>query len=166
MASLEFTTENPGELIESSRFKDLPQPVALPAGFKGVIAASGYGPDERLYNSASSIPQRLTYDGGSLLFVGSGRYGGAGQFPATPDGDSLPNRYAAGTFYFEPVDEVPAVRLNVTGLTAGKFTITWSGSGVLQAAPDLSGTWADLTGASSGIEITPSENRRFFRLRQ
>lgn len=166
MASLEFTSEDPGELIDSSRFKDLPQPVSLAGGFKGVIAASGYGLDERLYNNAQAIPERLTYDGGSLLFVGSGRYGEAGQFPTTPDGGSLPNRYAAGTFYFEPVDEVPATRLNVSALTAGKFTITWSGASVLQAAPDLTGTWADLAEARSGIEIAPSENRRFYRLRQ
>src|SRR5262245_58269962 len=40
----EFTPEDPGELIGGSRFK--PFDTILPAGFRGTIAAAGYGLEE------------------------------------------------------------------------------------------------------------------------
>jgi hypothetical protein len=43
--------------------------------------------------------------------------------------------------------------------------VSWSGSATLQSAPDVKGDWTELTEATSPLRITPSEARRFYRLR-
>jgi hypothetical protein len=103
LATVEFNTAEPGELIGGSRFKDLAEPLCLPAGFHGTIAADGYGPGELAANSGAGQPLVWTTDDGACLleFVGAGRFGDPGAFPGTPDGGPA-NRYAAGTFVFGP----------------------------------------------------------------
>lgn len=165
LATLTFTPAEPGELVDGSRFKTLPQAVDLPAGFKGTIAASGYGEGERFRNSdGQSLPELQTFDGASLGFVGSGRYGVAGGFPADPDAGPA-NRYAAGTFYFEPIAEVIPPVLTIR-LSDGKVRLTWSGGGALLDAPEVTGPWNAVPGAVSGLEIPVTAARRFYRVRQ
>jgi hypothetical protein len=98
---LDFTPASPGELIDGSRFKDLPSPLNLSAGFQGTISAGGYGVGEPNGNQGSTPLNLVTNDGdGALAFVGGGRFGGAPDaFPDTVDGGPV-NRYAAGTFTF------------------------------------------------------------------
>lgn len=166
LASLEFTPEDPGTLRDSSRFKPLPEPLVLPAGFKGVIAVSGYGSDERgderYFSNAQGLPDLQVFSGGSLIFVGSGRYGPAGQFPATPDTGPV-NRYAAGTFYFEPIFAGPRLFIRRNG---NQITLQWSGGGRLERAPEITGPWSEVPDASSGVTLPIEQVRQFFRVRQ
>ncbi|HTH47030.1 MAG TPA: immunoglobulin domain-containing protein [Candidatus Limnocylindria bacterium] len=51
--------------------------------------------------------------------------------------------------------------------TAGKLVITWTGAGRLQSRSSATdGDWADVTGAVSGIQITPEGAAQFYRLTQ
>lgn len=109
MANCEFRPEDPGELVSGSRFKTLPSPLRLRAGFQGTIVAYGYGAGERFFNTENrpeDVARLGLFDGACLRFVGQGRYGVAGQFPDTLDGGPA-NRYAAGTFYFYPYPPRP-----------------------------------------------------------
>ncbi|MCO6454487.1 MAG: hypothetical protein J5I93_04145 [Pirellulaceae bacterium] len=100
LATLVFTPSDPGVLIGGSRFRPLPVPLGLPAGFQGTIVAEGYGAGELNGNSGGGVPVWTTANGGGAIsFVGGGRFGAAGSFPASVDGGPA-NRYAAGTFYF------------------------------------------------------------------
>jgi hypothetical protein len=106
IASLTFTPEDPGTLDGGFRLKPLGRPLYLPAGFRGVIAGEGYGPDELVGNGGGGAVPWTTDDGGCLLeFVGGGRYNWPivpGAFPGSPDGGP-PNRYASGTFRFAKI---------------------------------------------------------------
>jgi hypothetical protein len=100
LAQLTFTTASPGTLVGGSRFKPLATPLLLPAG-SYTIVAYGYGAGEPNANSSGVAGGFGTSDtgGGIISFTGLGRFGTAGQFPATPDGGPA-NRYGAGTFQF------------------------------------------------------------------
>lgn len=167
VASLEFTPEAPGELIDSSRFKDLPEPLDLPAGFAGSMVTWGYGAEEQLFNTGGrpeDVALLSTFDGGSIVFVGTGRWGDAGAFPGGEDGGPA-NRYAAGTFYFEPLEMEEAV-LSIS-LSDGVVTLDWTGGGTLESAPTATGSvWTPVEGATPGMQITPTEAAQFFRVRQ
>ncbi|MBL9125991.1 MAG: hypothetical protein JNL97_00020 [Verrucomicrobiales bacterium] len=161
VAELVFTPEDPGELIGGSRFKNLAQPVVLPAGFQGTIAASGYGGDER---NGNGMPGRSVFGaGGSLEFVGTSAYevNPAG-YPGTADGGPA-NRYGAGTFYFEPSAEAPTVRIARSG---SKITLTWTGSGTLESAASVVGPWSTVPGATSGIQVDATGAAAFYRIKQ
>lgn len=167
LAELDFTPESPGEPSGGSLFKTLPSPLVLSAGFQGTIMAYGYGTEERLFNTGNrpeDVALLATFDGGSLLFVGTSAYSATpGDFPATPDGGPA-NRYAAGTFYFEPrADEPPVLAIS---RSADKVKITWTGSGALEGAPAVTGPWTTVAGATSGIELVPSGASQFFRVKQ
>jgi hypothetical protein len=61
-----------------------------------------------------------------------------------------------------------APRFNPPTLSAGVVTITWTGSGTLQRANDLAGTWSDVTPSPTGnsySEPATSATRSYFRLR-
>jgi hypothetical protein len=102
--SMEFAVGEDGDLIQGSRFKDLGAPLELPAGFKGLILAEGYGPEE-----PNGVNGPWFTDTGpcSLLYDGHGRLG-----PVDPvllvlppvNGDGRVDIYAAGTFEFVPLE--------------------------------------------------------------
>ncbi|MCP5524475.1 MAG: hypothetical protein H7A46_23335 [Verrucomicrobiales bacterium] len=50
--------------------------------------------------------------------------------------------------------------------TDGTVTVTWSGGGVLEAAPAVTGPWAEVEGATSPATFTPSEAAVFGRIRK
>jgi len=110
LASLSFTPGDPGALVDGSRFKTLGSPLALTAGFRGTISASGYGGsvagvDLEWNGNSSGFPPAWSTDsgGGVLSFVGSSRWGNApGVYPPTADTGPA-NRYASGTFVFDAV---------------------------------------------------------------
>jgi hypothetical protein len=81
-------------------FKALRQPVKLPAGFKGVLAADGYGPDFMNGNSEGAAPVwTFNNDGGKVTFGGDALFGAKGLMPdevAGPPG----NRFAAATMRY------------------------------------------------------------------
>lgn len=167
LVNLEFTPEEPGDLVGGSRFKTLSTPLVLPAGFQGTIVAYGYGALERLFNTGNrpeDVAQLQTFDGASLTFVGLGRWAATpGAFPDTADGGPA-NRYAAGTFYFEPITlEPPTLSI---AFAAGKITVTWTNGGKLYAASEVNGPWTEVTGAVSGYETTPTPARGFYRVQQ
>jgi hypothetical protein len=100
IATLSFGTGSTGTLVGGSRFLPLLVPITLPAGFHGTIEAEGYGSGEPNGNSLNA----WTTDsgGGAIAFVGSGRWAPTpGVFPFIVDGGPA-NRYAAGTFVFQP----------------------------------------------------------------
>ena len=167
LATNVFTQEDPGDLVDGSRFKPLAQPLGLPAGFKGSIVASGYGAGEQLFNTGN-LPENVallkTFDGGSIVFTGASRWSNTPEtFPTTID-QGPANRYAAGTFYFEPMATVVQPVLSIS-FAAGKLSVLWTGSGTLQSAPDLNGPWNDVAGASSGSTLSTAANRAFYRLK-
>ena len=101
LVSMTFTPASSGALLEGSRFKQLAAPLLLQPGSYTMVAY-GYSAAERNGNAGLPTPPDIwetNSGGGRLTFVGGGRYGGAGAFPATVDAGP-PNRYAAGTFKF------------------------------------------------------------------
>jgi len=118
LASLAFSTADPGELIGGSRFKNLADDLVLTPG-SYTIVGYGYGVGEPNGNTAGpSAEQKTMNDGGGLItFVGGARFGdpgNPGSFPGSPDGGPE-NRYAAGTFEFEVVPEPAALTLLAFG---------------------------------------------------
>jgi len=108
LATVSFATSSGATLIGGSRFQPLAGPLVLPAGFQGAIVAEGYGSTERNGNCHGATPAWSTDSGsGRIAFVGGGRFGTAGAYPGGADGGPA-NRYAAGTFMFEP--HVPGQR--------------------------------------------------------
>lgn len=157
MASREFTPENQGTLVGGSRFLPLDSPVVLEAGFQGSIVMSfSDGTTEKLYNTFGNpnpaVADLRLYDAGSILFVGSSRYGGAGSYPGTADGGPV-NRYAAATFEFEPTTSEPAISITYV-VAANKLKLSWNGGGTLQTTDRIGGTWTPVNGAASGVEIS------------
>ena len=102
LAELSFTPASPGTLVGSNRMKDLATSLALAPGNYTVVGY-GYGAAERNGNEGTGGPfaahKSLNSAGDAISFVGSGRYGTAGQFPTTADTGPA-NRYSAGTFEF------------------------------------------------------------------
>lgn len=100
-------------LVGGSRFDALPQPLVLPAGFRGAIVAAGYGTAEPNGNGIGNAVFWSVEDTDLIRFVGDARWGYPcradvpGFAPSCRDGyplliDGGPNnRYAAGTFMFE-----------------------------------------------------------------
>jgi hypothetical protein len=73
--------------------------------------------------------------------------------------------FAAQLFLDLPVLGFPAPVLTATR-AAGGATLTWSGSELLQHAPDVTGPWTDVPlPASSPYAVTATNVMRYFRLR-
>jgi len=140
LVSLEFTPEKPGALVGGSRFLPLNTPLLLPAGFQGTVVAYGYT-TEVLFNTENrpeDVARLGLFDGGCLTFVGRSRYGDAGQFPVHVDKGPV-NRYAAGTFSFEPVridgeDRQLFERLSITKYSPFQVIINLTSSFIAQKA--------------------------------
>ncbi len=49
--------------------------------------------------------------------------------------------------------------------TANGISIVWSGSAILQSAPDVTGPYADVQGATSPATVQPTATRTFYRLK-
>ncbi|HUF63153.1 MAG TPA: hypothetical protein VMN36_13835 [Verrucomicrobiales bacterium] len=105
LATLTFTTEDPGFPDGGSRFKELDPPLALNPG-SYTIVAQGYGPGER--NGNGGVFQGPFGDVSSdpaLEFTGLSRFGAAPEgYPQTVDGGPA-NRYGAGSFTFVPLKQ-------------------------------------------------------------
>jgi hypothetical protein len=163
VASLLFEPGNDGELVGGSRFLPLSPPLALPAGFQGMIVASGYGPLERNGNLFSNLGL-TTFSGACLRFVGRGNYSeDPGVMANNPDGGPA-NRYAAGTFAFEP--DLPPTGLSILLNGAGTVRVNWTdASGVLERTTDLElGPWEMVPGATTGLLLPVNQSKEFFRL--
>lgn len=100
LAEQTFSEDNRGDLKAGSLFKALRQPLALPAGFKGVIACDGYGPEFQNGNT-DGAPAAWTFnnDGGKVTFGADALIGAKGEMPDEVAG-SPGNRFAAGTFRY------------------------------------------------------------------
>lgn len=109
VANLLFTPSDPGTLMGGSRLKLLPLPLTLSVGFHGSIVVDYTTSPTELNGNLGNGPGPWTTDsgGGLISFVGSGRHsvGGTGAgYPNIIDGGPA-NRFAAGTFQFQPVPE-------------------------------------------------------------
>jgi hypothetical protein len=163
VAALAFEPGDEGELIDGSRFKNLPAPVALPAGFRGTIVASGYGPEEQNGNAGALDLGLTTFGGACLQFVGTSSYGlDPAGYADTPDAGPA-NRYAAGTFAFVP--DVPPGGLTIAP-SPGGVTISWTDpEGTLEQSASLApASWQLVPQATPGIQLPVGPNPLFFRL--
>src|ERR1051325_11560116 len=117
LADLTFTSGNPGTLGSGvgSRFLSVSSATLYPGftgelypGFLGTIVAHGFSASDPWYNASSGADKQwvLNTGGGLVSFVGSGRTGTAGSYPASPDSGGGVDPYGAGTFEFE--DNSPA----------------------------------------------------------
>ncbi len=112
LATLPFTSADPGSLVEGSRFKILSSPVVLSNGSYCIVS---YGHSTGNPNgNIDRQPKTWNTDdgGGRLAFVGTSRFGSAGGvpgiFPATPDGGPM-DRYAAATFEYRRLTATPTI---------------------------------------------------------
>jgi hypothetical protein len=131
LADLLFTPQSPGTLIGGSRFKPLPSPLTLSIGFHGTIVVDYTTSPTEPNGNLGDGPGSWTTDSGAGLisFVGSGRHtvGGTGAgYPNIIDGGPA-NRFASGTFQFQPVPEPSAFFLLAMGgiclLLGRKFVV-------------------------------------------
>jgi hypothetical protein len=165
VATLVFTPEDPGELIGGSRFKPLPTAVSLAAGFQGTMAVSGYGAEEQNGNAGAVDLGLTTFGGAMLTFVGTSSYSlAANSFPDTADGGPA-NRYAAGTFAFEP--DLPDPRLTIQPSGNG-VQLDWvAPAGSLERSPSLApGAWQLVPSATTGVVVPRTGAQEFFRITQ
>jgi len=165
LVCLEFTPENPGDLVGGTRFKELARPLRLNAGFQGTIVAYGYGTEERVFNTGNrpeDVVKLGTFDGGSLLFVGSSRYSARpGVFPETADRGPA-NRYAAGTFYFEPITFWST--LSIRSMALDRVEVSWTGQGTIQEADRVIGPWTVSASQANPQESPAASVGKFFRV--
>ena len=137
LASIDFSKDNPGELVGGSRFKPLGTPVHLAAGFQGTISADGWTDADTINNSFGSVANVLwtLNDGdGSILFVGSSRYGGTpGDYPGTADSGPAA-RFAAASFEYQTTPPVLPGKPNVS-VRSGDKQVVLSWSAVTVPAP-------------------------------
>uniref|UniRef100_A0A6U2I4D9 Uncharacterized protein n=1 Tax=Hemiselmis andersenii TaxID=464988 RepID=A0A6U2I4D9_HEMAN len=100
MAETAFTGDNKGDPEGGMLFKALRQPITLPAGFKGVLAADGYGPTFKNGNSEGNAPAwALNSDGGKVEYGSEAIFGTKGAMPTEVSGPPG-NRFAAATMRF------------------------------------------------------------------
>lgn len=105
-----FTPDFDDKLVGTDRFEALVEPIILQRGAY-TIAASGYGVGEPNGNSGNVNNDRFspTVNSGlgAIKIVGLSRWGNdPAAFPTTPDAGPA-NRYSAGTFMFELMNEKP-----------------------------------------------------------
>src|SRR2546423_354661 len=104
LVSIDFPANNSGELVGGSRFKPLNTPIHLVAGFQGTISADGWTDADTINNSYGNVANvvwTLNDGNGSILFVGSSRFGGApGDYPGTADSGPAA-RFASATFEYQ-----------------------------------------------------------------
>ena len=153
------------DLRDGHRVRKLADPLLLAPG-SYTISASGYGVGEMNGNLGVLAPPfdplnlSTTVDP-ALSFVGSARYGvNPDAFPPTPDAELAPYRYAAGSFAFETLPDLP---FEITELiydeAAGTATLTWNSvPGALYSidrSTDLS-SWEEVTDSipSDGTSTT------------
>ncbi len=121
LVEITFTPQEPGELVESNRFKALEKAVRLPIGDYTVMA-HGYGIGEPNGNMSGEVAvdgfrgRKLTDGGpGILRFVGNGRFirekvldvdRDLNKFPfhIHPGTQVKPDVFSAGTFEYFPVE--------------------------------------------------------------
>lgn len=128
--------------------------------------------------SSSPTFNSVTYGSGTFLVAG-----GSAAILTSPDGidwvsrpniNSISQRFAAygdevfliggsGGILIQASAVPPRVRFEST---ADGLTLTWRGGGTLQAAPEASGTYANVPGAESPFVVDPlTESRQFYQVR-
>jgi hypothetical protein len=163
VASMNFDPGDDGELVDGSRLKNLPVPLPLPAGFHGMIVASGYGAGEPNANGQGVDIGLTTFDGACLTFVGTSRYDPDPTGYATIVDGGPANRYAAGTFAFEP--DLPPAGLTIIRDAAG-VRLDWTDlTGSLEKSPNLrSDSWLLVPAATPGVVLPVTPPGEYFRL--
>mmetsp|Transcript_40115 Transcript_40115/g.78627 ORF Transcript_40115/g.78627 Transcript_40115/m.78627 type:complete len:597 (+) Transcript_40115:22-1812(+) len=100
MAEVAFAPGNKGDPEGGMLFKALRQPITLPAGFKGVLAADGYGATFKNGNSEGNAPTwSLNTDGGKVEYGSEAIFGTKGAMPTQVSGPPG-NKFAAATMRF------------------------------------------------------------------
>jgi hypothetical protein len=66
------------------------------------------------------------------------------------------------SLYFAAVGE-PVV-ITIEPAAGGNLTLSWPAGAILQAAPEVTGTWSEVSGAVSPHTISPSLPREFYRI--
>jgi hypothetical protein len=149
LASVSFTTDDPGTLVGGSRFKALSQPLLLPAGFQGTITGDNQGGSKRFGSWNDQSVTWTTNNGqGAVNFVGSGRFGEINHFPEILDHGPA-NAYAAGSFIYNPV-------WIATSPPSGTYSVTIDNSGHdLKEGNDFGAAQpSSLSGTITGHQVT------------
>jgi hypothetical protein len=129
------------------------------------MAASGYGDAEPNGNAGSTDLGLTTFGGGALAFVGTSAFNqAAGEFPATPDGGPA-NRYAAGTFVFEPDNPDPRLTIQPTDSGVRLEWVVPAGS-LERSLTLLPGSWQLVPSAATGVVVPRDTPHGFFRITQ
>ena len=120
----------------------------------------------------------IAYGSGTLVVAG-----GSAAILSSPDGTNWTKRvtinaisqrfivYGANSFVVGgsggvTVQALAALPTIIPTYDSGTLTLTWTGGGTLQAAPEVTGTYTNIPGASSPFSLTPlTEPRLFFRVR-
>jgi len=164
VATTNFSSATPGELVGGSRFQTLATPIVLTNGSYSVV---GYGYDGNNRNGnpgTGNVKTWTTDDGGGLLaFVGGGRFGpfAPGGFPTTLDGGPA-DRYAAGTFEYKTVPPRPQIVLPPANVyprpgSNAVFSVFATGNAPLRYQWLLNGT--NLPGATNAtLTITNAQS--------
>jgi hypothetical protein len=163
LAKVVFTPDDPGTLIGGTLYLPLDQPITLPAGFEGTIAADGFGPDQMFESYQPDLPGSglqpgwsVNDLGGAISFV-NGRSGlTPGQFPPGVNaGEPVPYPYEAVSFL---VDHPAWFQTSVPA--GGTYTVTISSGGYdlsdlndFSLAPDQ-----PITGKIAGHYLDPNGN--------
>jgi len=100
IAQQAFTPDNPGDVQHGGRYKALRQPISLPAGFQGVVAADGFTDEYQNGNSEGETPAwNFDTDGGKVSYGADALFGVVGEMPTEVAG-TPGNRFAAASMRF------------------------------------------------------------------
>jgi hypothetical protein len=70
-----------------------------------------------------------------------------------------------GVYTIPSLTVAPPGSLTAT-VSNGQLNISWTGSGTLQSASDLTGPWSNVTGATNPFKTSPTSGHQFYRLHQ
>lgn len=79
---------------------------------------------------------------------------------------SLPPQKDPGPPESATINVVAAPKFSAPALQGANLVLTWSGTGALQSADAVTGTWADVANAKSPLTVKLSGNAKFYRVKQ
>ncbi len=126
VTSMEFTPQDSGTAMGGYFYKPLPTPVHVYAGFHGIIAAYGFGPNQKAGDPHSiqpNVPWTANTNNGLVTYTVQSYASAPNTYPGTVDTAVGSTPYAAGSFLFQ------APSLVLTTPKTGTYSVTIDTSG-------------------------------------